>query len=442
MADDVDLEVRAAEAYLYYYPLVMMELTRTQLCANALGRGIDLVSEPFIHNRNIANAKWRSVARTNIDTLFSSCWLDTANGPATMTVPASGSRFFMYQVLDMWSDTFAVLGSRTLDNRGTTVRFLPPSNNANSVTPRSSERSTLEIRTPTRFSWIIGRTYASTEPDDLNNARQHQSGVRVTYEQQQSGLHDVDTSAAGEAPVTVADRMSPEEFFELADYLHRREGAHASDWSQLLRLRSLGFGLGEPFSFTSQSREVRQALTSGFVHGLATSRDLATVSKASGQWEQFHSSIGVYGNDYRRRAIVARYGLAANPREDAVYISAHNDDRGLKLHAHERYSLHFTKDQLPPAKFFWSLTAYDAEGQFMDNAWNKYGVRSKDDLQFNRDGSLVITTGPNPPDSTNSANWVPTVGQTFTLTIRLYGPGVDALSGVWQPPQICWIPSA
>ena len=131
---DLSLDDIAREAYLYYFPLVVMERTRQQLCANALKRGIDLVANPFIHNRNLANAKWCSVARSNVDTLFSSCWLDTGSGAATMTVPESGEglaphsgdslaphsgeRYFMYQVLDMWSDTYAVLGSRTLGDRG------------------------------------------------------------------------------------------------------------------------------------------------------------------------------------------------------------------------------------------------------------------------------------------------------------------------------------
>lgn len=440
MARGVDLEGRAVEAYLYYYPLVMMELTRTQLCANALRRGHDLVTQPMIHNRNIANAKWRSVARTNIDTLFSSCWLDTANGPATMTLPESGPRYFMYQVLDMWSDTFAVLGSRTLDGRDTVVHFLPPDTTQYSVQHQPQGPTTTHVRTPTRFSWIIGRTYASTEPDDLNGARQHQAGVALAYTKGPSALHDVDMDSAGEAPVAVADRMSPEEFFELADYLHRREGAHATDTAQLLRLRTLGLANGKPFSFANQSREVRRALTNGYVHGAELSRDLAAVNATSGQWEQFHSSIGVYGNDYQRRAIIARYGLAANPREDAVYISAHHDDRGRPLHSNERYSMHFGTDRLPPAEFFWSITAYDSDGQFMDNPWSKYGVRSKDALHYNRDGSLDLEFGPNPPGSTPEANWVPTTGDRFTVTLRLYGPNAEVLSGAWQPPQICWVP--
>lgn len=432
----IDLRERAAEAYVYFYPLVVMELTRRQLCANALRSGRDLCADPMIRNPNIANAKWRSVARTNIDTLFSSCWLDIEDGPAEMHIPTGGSRFFMYQVLDMWSDTFAVLGSRTLGERDVTVRFVPRQFDSRYESQNGNDRSVVEIPTPTRFSWIIGRTFASTDEEDLRLARRHQAGVTVTHEPAPSKLHDVASSDVGVAPIALVDRMTTGEFFEIADRLWRREGAHTTDWSQLLRLGPLGFSLERPFVFSGQSHEVQRTLDEGVQLGAEMSRNRSSIHSRIGQWEQFQTSIGVYGNDYRRRAIVARYGLAANPPEDAVYISTHEDERGGPLKCGERYSIHFPAGGLPPARYFWSITAYDPDGQFMDNKWNRYGLRSKDDLQFETDGSLRIVTGPTPSESMAESNWIPTVGARFTLTLRMYGPNDDVLSGRWHPPAV------
>ena len=365
--------------------------------------------------------------------------------------PHSGERYFMYQVLDMWSDTYAVLGSRTLGDAGATVRFVPPSHvdegNADESNTDVQQRAdgqqhlppgtTASIRTPTRFSWIIGRTYTSNTEDDLLLARRHQAGVGMVYEQLPAGLLDVDESMSGEAPVEIVDAMDAERFFEIADRLHRREGSHASDWSMLLRLRHVGLATSKPFRFAQQPADVQQALTRALVDGSKLTKNLEAVSATSGRWQQFQSGIGTYGNDYLRRAIIARYGLAANPREDAVYISTSHDSTGAPLDGRHSYHLRFAAGDVPPARYFWSITAYDGGGQFMANKWNKLSVSSRDPLVRGVDGSLVISIGPTPP-AQEEANWIPTIAPRVTLTMRLYGPSDDVLSGRWWPPSVVY----
>jgi hypothetical protein len=71
----------------------------------------------------------------------------------------------------------------------------------------------------------------------------------------------------------------------------------------------------------------------------------------------------------------------------------------------------------------------------MANKWNKLSVSSRDPLVRCTDGSLVITFGPTPP-AQDEANWIPTVAPRVTLTMRLYGPSDDVLSGRWWPPSV------
>jgi len=62
---EIKIDEVAVEAYTYLYPLVVMEVTRRQILSlNAAKYGPENL---FIHNRSMANEKWRSVARTNID---------------------------------------------------------------------------------------------------------------------------------------------------------------------------------------------------------------------------------------------------------------------------------------------------------------------------------------------------------------------------------------
>ncbi len=121
---EIKIDEVAVEAYTYLYPLVVMEVTRRQILSlNAAKYGPENL---FIHNRSMANEKWRSVARTNIDTLFSSAWIDLTDGPAYMTLPPAGDRYHMFQMLDMWTDTYAVIGSRTIGNNGVRAKIVGP----------------------------------------------------------------------------------------------------------------------------------------------------------------------------------------------------------------------------------------------------------------------------------------------------------------------------
>ena len=74
------------------------------------------------------------------------------------------------------------------------------------------------------------------------------------------------------------------------------------------------------------------------------------------------NTMGVYGNWYLKRAIVAQLGLGANLPEDAVYPLNLADDTGKPLDGTNKYTLHFEKGEAPPANAFWSVTLYDAEG--------------------------------------------------------------------------------
>jgi hypothetical protein len=52
------------------------------------------------------------------------------------------------------------------------------------------------------------------------------------------------------------------------------------------------------------------------------------------------------------------------------------------------------------------------------------------------DGSLALYFQNENPGSDREANWLPAPKGPFTLTMRLYAPKSEALTGVWNPPAI------
>jgi hypothetical protein len=429
---EIDLQEVATEAYIYLYPLVVMDVTRKQILSlNSTKYGPENL---FIHNRNMATDKWRSVARSNIDTLFSSAWIDLSSGPAYMTLPASGDRFHMFQMLDMWTDTYAVVGSRTTGPNGIRAKIIGPG-----WENETRGDADVLIYCPTPTTWIIGRTYAQAG-NDVEGARAFLDGaVAVStsptmFPDDEVGFVSVDVKTP---PVAQVDALTPTEFFEKGWALLRHEGSHGTDGSMLLRLRHLGMLEEDQFAFDAQSDEIRTALQ--HAPGIARERVReATRARSNivGCWTYTTSGIGTFGNSYLFRAVVARIGLAANPPEDAIYIGSVSDADKQTLHGSNTYLIHFNKGELPPAHSFWSITAYDAPGFMMPNRLNRFGIRSRDDITFNDDGSLDLYAGPECPPMSPESNWIPTIDGVIALQIRMYTPGQAFLSGEWSPPDI------
>jgi hypothetical protein len=413
----------AEEAYAFFYPLVIMEKTRQTHMAvgSEMGR--------LFHQRKRSTHKERTVARPNADTLFSSVWLDLNNGPVILKTPESLGRYYMYQVLDAWSDTICVVGSRTVGEGPTSVAFVPTG-----WTGHLPE-GVFAVTAPTRTLWIIGRVYVAGD-DDLSAALAFQNAVELIQSQ---GSNEATTKElfppVTMPPVAQVGALSAEEFFNLGAALMARETPHGTDGSQLLRLARLGFLPGKVFKFSEQSEEVQEALGSAPLSVLPRlKRPRNDPFAMVNGWHINRSQIGVWANSYFLRALVALVGLAANPVEDALYPGLLKDSEGNRIDGAVNYKLHFEPGNTPPADAFWSITAYDADGFLIENELNRYCIGSSDQIEYNEDGSLDIYLGPTLPSESPLSNWLPTCEGGSNPSLRLYDPRPEAYDGTWKPP--------
>ncbi len=88
----------------------------------------------------------------------------------------------------------------------------------------------------------------------------------------------------------------------------------------------------------------------------------------------------------------------------------------------------------------WSITLYDSEGFQVANVLNRFAVSSWMRFQTNADGSLDLYFQNESPGKDREANWLPAPQGDFNLTMRLYAPQSDALSGKWNPPAVKRVP--
>jgi hypothetical protein len=163
---------------------------------------------------------------------------------------------------------------------------------------------------------------------------------------------------------------------------------------------------------------------------------IPTMARVTNGWSMNTDTMGAYGNYYLKRAMVAQVGLGANLPEDAIYPLNLTDDSGKPLDGANKYKIHFDKETIPPAEAFWSITLYDPEGFQVPNPLNRFAVSSWMPFRYNPDGSLDIYFQNDSPGADNEANWLPAPKGPFNLTMRIYAPRSEALTGKWNPPPI------
>ena len=112
------------------------------------------------------------------------------------------------------------------------------------------------------------------------------------------------------------------------------------------------------------------------------------------------------------------------------------DESGKPLDGANKYTITFEKGAAPPVNAFWSITLYDQEGFQVGNVLNRFAVSSWMPFKYNVDGSLDLYFQNASPGKELEANWLPAPKAPFNLTMRLYAPKSEALTGKWNPPPV------
>ncbi len=427
----------ALDAYVYFYPLVTMDISRKQFTniepGKEFGKG---PMNMFVNVPEYPPADFKSVVRSNFDTLYSSTWLDMTKEPMIVSAPDTDGRYYMLPMLDMWTDVFACPGSRTTGTKAGNFLVTPPG--WTGTVPSGFTH----IPAPTPYLWIIGRT-KTDGAGDYDAVHKIQAGYKVTPLSQWGKAVvlppvKVDPSADMKTPPKVqVDSMTAAKYFAYAAELMKVNPPHNTDQPIIAQMKSIGIEVGQPFNFEKLDPSVQQALDTAPAAAQALMKwKLATLARIANGWSMNTDTMGVYGNYYLKRAIVAQLGLGANLPEDAIYPMNLADDTGRPLDGANKYVMHFEKGQIPPVNAFWSITLYDSDGFQVGNILNRFAVSSYMPFKLNGDGSLDLYFQNESPGKDLEANWLPAPKGAFNLLMRLYSPKSEILTGKWNPPAV------
>ena len=427
----------AVDAYLYFYPLVTMDITRQQSVNVAPGKEFGKgPMNMFVNIPAYPPADMKVVVRPNFDTLYSVAWLDLTKEAQVVSAPDTHGRFYLLPMLDMWSDVFASPGWRTTGTQPGNFLVTPPG------WIGTVPDGFTQIAAPTPYVWIIGRT-KTDGPADYAAVHEIQAGLKVTALSQwgksaQPVKFEIDPTVDMKTPPKVAvDTMTADKYFTYAAELMKLQPPHSTDQPIIAQMKRIGIEPGKSFDFAKLDPVIQSALASAPEDAQQLMKwKVPTVARVANGWSMNTDTMGVYGNYYLKRAIVTQLGLGANLPEDAIYPLNLGDAGGKPLDGANKYTIHFDKDATPPVNAFWSITLYDSDGFQVANVLNRFAVSSWMPFKYNADGSLDLYFQNENPGADKEANWLPAPKGAFNVCMRLYGPKSDALTGKWNPPAV------
>jgi hypothetical protein len=431
-------EDEVVNGYVYGFPLVLMDVTKDVLTDTPSLTEKKAPLNQFLYKKTFPDPTFTEVVSPNADTLYSQAWLDVRKEPMILSVPEMGNRYYLFPMLDEWTNVFFSPGTRTTGNgKG---NFAITSSHWKGVLPEGVQT----IKAPTDIVWVIGRIQTNG-PADYSAVNKLQEQFKLTplsawgtnYTPPSTVPINPNTDGIT-PPINQVLKMDGIEFFNKLAVLLKKTSTPPSDKDYVKQFSKFGLVPGNDFNASALSSQQIQDLN-------------AAVKKAQNQikqeWDQHPfavtengwgmiKDIGNYGTNYKVRAAVAFGGLGANLPEDAIYPVTNVDNKGQLLSGKFHYIVHFDKDKMPPVGAFWSLTMYNDRHFFNENPINRYAIGDRDQLKFNSDGSLDIYLQNLPPSNLKEVNWLPAPAGNFNLLLRLYAPKKEALNGTWKPPEV------
>jgi hypothetical protein len=434
----------AIEGYIYAYPLVTMELTRRVMTNVEKADATRAPMGQFLRIRTYPPVDDHAVTAPNADTLYTIVWLDVSKEPWVVSIPDMKGRFFLFPMLDGWTNVFEDPGKRTTGTGPQKYAITGPGWSG------TLPQGVTEYKSPTGIVWVLGRIYCTGTPEDYKAVHALQDKVSAVplsaygkpYTPEPGKVDPgVDMKTAAREQVNALDAAA---YFKLFAELLKTNPPAAEDAPMVAELAKIGIVPGQDFDATKLDPAVAKGLASAPKPAQDKIMEWMKEGVVAGDFKLEHgwlftTKTGLYGTGYRQRALITAIGLGANRPQDAVYPTSEGPDVLKKYSGEQKYVMHFNKGEMPPVKGFWSLTMYDASYFFVPNALNRYTLSQRNKFKPNKDGSVDLYIQRESPGKDKEANWLPAPSAQFILMMRLYWPTEtppSLLDGTWKVPEV------
>src|ERR1700733_14707257 len=438
VAEGLDDFLVAQDAYIYGYSLVTVEMTRRVITNAASVEGTRGPMGQIVKLRQYPDASFRDVTAPNADTLYTMAFFDVGKEPWVLGIPDMKDRYYLFPMLDGWTDVFQVPGKRTTGTGAQTYAITGPG--WNGTLPSGVK----EYKSPTSIVWLLGRIYCTGTPEDYAAVHALQDQCTLVPLSAYGKPYappagTVDPSIDMKTPVRdQVNAMDAKAYFTLLAQLMKANPPAAADAPGLAKFAKIGLVPGQDFDATKLNadfvKRIPEVAFDRIMLQFKVNKDVKDINGFG-----YITKTGIYGTDYLMRAFVTAIGLGANRPQDAVYPTSLKDADGKAYDGANKYIMHFAKGQLPPVDGFWSLTMYDANYFFIANPINRYSISARQSLKTNADGSTDLYIQNQSPGADKEANWLPSPPDKFILMLRMYWPkekDPSIIDGSWKIPPV------
>lgn len=376
----------------------------------------------------------RVVVCPNQDVVYGVGVLALDQSPVVIQVPDFGTRFWVYQVLDLRTDSFADLskmygskpgfyllvgpGWQGAMPKGITQVF-SASTNTGFVIPRVFQDDTAEDKKAVQAPLCQIMMYPLAEFDGKMKSRDW------------SALPKFPAQSQGDEEVKW---VVPERFFDVLPAVMNDAPPLPGEQARYAQIRSV-------LDAAAKDSKLQEALTQTAVEAekdlIAPLFEFRNYGLPLPHNWTTQNNGAQFGTDYFTRTAVGKSNIFVNKPNETKYFYQDLDSNGARLNGVNRYTVTFTKGALPPVNGFWSLTLYNQHHFFEPNELKRYslGTKSKH-LQYNADGSLTLYVQGTAPAENQRSNWLPAPNGPFSLYLRAYWPEKAILDGTWLPPKV------
>lgn len=413
----------AAEAWIYAYPMLLNYRTMYR-------QAVDPADPGYIGGFG----RFRHDTRPVSDTPYSWAWLDLRAEPWVVSVAAT-DRYYVLPVHDLDTCYVGLVGTRTTGSGSGSHLIAGPD-----WTDPVPDGTDSVLRADTFLVGIVGRTFLAG-PDDVSGLRAVQKGYRLAPLSERLG-HSAPRSAAWpdwpDWPAWDEESLRSAACFRLLDFLLGFFPVLPEEAQLRSGLDELGIDGSGTFELDALTHEIRTAVELGVVDARQLLRTATARAIDSSNW---FGTRAEYGGNILARAVGAHLGLYGLPGDEAWYGGWPADSEGNAPPDGGAcdYTVRFEPGQLPPARFFWSVTIHRLPRHtIVDNPERRYWIGDRTPgLVQEDDGALTLYVQrerPGKPDE--AANWLPAPDGPFTLALRIYGPEAAVRDGSWAMPPL------
>ena len=417
-----DVRAIAREAYIYAFPMLETYRTMQKHIASTKDQGGfgEFASNPLV----LAHEN-RDVVTPNNDTVYSSAWIDLRAEPWVLSVPAiEPGNYYSVHAIDFFTLTTALLGVNSTGCGAGNYLFVGPNWSSTEENPSGINGM---YRCETSLMLLLTRT--QLHGSGIESVKAIQEHFQIQSLSSYLRVPEVVSSTPLTLMTYEFSKARSHDFIIYFNWLLSfSQPPHPSENDICGRFASIGIGPGLPWD----ANKLLPDFISLIDLGVADAKEAIDQGILN-----MRGSKGYFGNrqamqgKYLERAVAAAVGLFGLPAEEAWYGGLTGDGKGDSV-------LHMTPDEIPPAKFFWSISLYTLPDRFFyPNSLSRHSLGGKTpDLKYGSDGSLTIFVGQRPPASPWEPNWLPAPTAKYSIVLRIYGPKPEVLDGRWKSPVL------